>query len=77
MAQYVSQETIENALSKAIQTDVEAAMEKAIEEAKQKMEENLRKEIANIALRLCKMYSVEMRSDEIIITIKDLRHDAV
>lgn len=71
MANYVSQEAIEKALSDALQSDVEAAMEKAIETAKENLEAALRKEVAHIVMRLHKMYSVEMRHEQIIITVRN------
>lgn len=64
-----------DALSRAVVAAVNSVKEEAIQEAVKLFEEMLRKKTQNIGLELAKEIGIRSIGDEVILTIKDMRHD--
>lgn len=67
-----TEKAITNALEAMLKSKVSKAMEIEIEKAKKNIDDSLRNEIAGFTLGLLKMYSVERRGEDIVITVRNI-----
>ena len=72
MVMTIDDNVVLKSLGDAFELEIKKALEREIEIAKQRLEEELRKKVAEIALSLHKYYSIEHRMEEIIIRVRNI-----
>ena len=75
MAAILNEEVVQNAIGKAIEIEVQNAIDAAVRIAIRDVELNIRKETANIAMRIHNFYEVQTSRENVVITVRNVSQE--